>query len=155
GRDGSIVGGAVLVGLDEDVDLVGPLVALLIGHREGRRVLTYLVVGVQWVLLGALGAVPEVPRVGPRTALFLLDRRRELHLQRRRALVRLGLRDDIELVLLVLVAALALRGRSRRGRCRLLGSHRRGRGLRLLGRPAAAASDHSDWYSGDAGEPEQ
>ncbi len=71
----------VVVGLDEDVDLVVPLVALLIGDGEGRGVLAHLVVGVRGILLGALLTVTEVPGVGPRTALFLFHGRGELHLQ--------------------------------------------------------------------------
>src|SRR5262249_35240636 len=71
---------ALLVGLDEDVDLVGALVALLVRHGEGRRVLADLRVGVVRVLLTAVRPVPEVPVIRERPAAFLLDGRRELHL---------------------------------------------------------------------------
>src|SRR5262249_48929292 len=65
---GRLLAAAVLVGLDEDVDLVGALVALLIGHRERGGVLADLVVGVHRILIGALATVAEVPGELPRSA---------------------------------------------------------------------------------------
>src|SRR5262249_50043521 len=137
------------VGLDEDVDLVVPLVALLIGDGERRRVLADLLVGVRGILLGALLAVAEIPGVGPRTAFFLFHGRRELHLQRRRPLVRLGFRDHVELVL---VLVLVRRGRSRRRRALLSGGGRGGGGLRSL--TAAPARDQHEWRHREAGGPD-
>src|SRR5919198_2977307 len=82
---------ALLVGLDEDVDLVGAFVALLIGHGERGGVLAHLLVGVRRVLLRALRAVAEVPTEGERAPALLLHGGGELHLERRGALVGLGL----------------------------------------------------------------
>ena len=91
------------------------------------------------ILLAAVAAVAEVPVEGERTATLLLDRRGELHLQGRRALVGLGLRDDVELVLLF---ALPSRGRTRHGGgVRSDGGRGCGRG-RLL--PSAAACGQAE-----------
>src|SRR5207302_4328172 len=76
---------AALLGLDEDVDLVRSLVALMIGDRERRGVLAHLPVGVDRILVAALRSVAEVPTEGERAPALLLDRRGELHLERRRA----------------------------------------------------------------------
>src|SRR5262249_14605132 len=104
---------AALFGLDEDVDLVRSLVALLIGHGECRRVLADLVVGVHRVLIGTLRPVTEVPAELEGAPTLLLDRGGELHLEGRGTLIRLGLRDHVELVFLFLVGP--CRGRRRRG----------------------------------------
>src|SRR5262249_12443344 len=121
----------VFVGLDEDVDLVGALVVLLIDDRERRGVLADLVVGVGGVLLGALLPVAEVPLVLPGAALVLFDRRGELHLEGRRSLVRLGLGDHVELVLVVARRPVRVRDRGRRRgrRRRLRGGRRPARGF--------------------------
>src|SRR5262249_7484110 len=103
----------VVVRLDEDVDLVGALVALLIGHRERRGVLTHLLVGGRRVLIRVRATVAEVPLEGEGSATLLLDRGGELRLERRRALVRVGLRDHVQLVLLFLRRTRRLRGRRR------------------------------------------
>src|SRR2546428_13408197 len=74
---------ALLVGFDEDVDLVGPLVALLVGHGERRGVLAHLLVGVHRVLIGDLWApVAEVPAEGVGAPRLFLDPGGELDLQR-------------------------------------------------------------------------
>src|SRR5206468_3477302 len=83
---------AFFLGLDEDVDLVGALVVLLIDHGERRGVLAHLLVGVDGVLLGALRSVAEVPLELERTTLFLFDRGGELHLEGRCTLVRIRFR---------------------------------------------------------------
>src|SRR4029077_15378505 len=70
----------LLIRLDEDVDLVGPLAPLLVGHAERGGGLAHLGVGVHRVLLRALRAVAEVPAEGERAPALLLHRSGELHL---------------------------------------------------------------------------
>src|SRR5262249_59836800 len=81
---------AALFGLDEDVDLVRSLVALLVGHRERRRVLAHLLVGVHRVLVGTLRPVTEVPAELEGAPALLLDRCGELHLEWRGPPLRLS-----------------------------------------------------------------
>src|SRR5262245_2387486 len=97
-----LVACSFVVRLDEDVDLVVTLVALLIADRERRRVLADLLVRVVRVLLGAALPITEVPLERERPTLVLFDRRGELHLERGRSLVGIRLRDDVELVVVVL-----------------------------------------------------
>src|SRR5581483_3963040 len=130
----------------------GSLVALLVRDRERGGVLADLGVGVDRVLLGAVRPVPEVPLERERAAGLLLDGGRELHLQRRGAFVRLGFRDDVELVLLFLRRG-SDGGRRRRG---LRDGRRRRRGRRarrLLG--TAATGRQSDEARGHAGTKER
>src|SRR5262249_39114499 len=121
--------------------------ALLIRDLERRRVFADLLVGVHGVLLGALLAVTELPAVGERPARLLLDRRSELHLQRRGAFVRLGLGDHVELVLGVVLLG-RRRGRGAGG----LRDGRRRRRRRRAGLLGAATGRQCQHSGGEAGE---